>query len=97
MNEPSQLEEFPLRPVEFQVLVALASNDRHGAQIGRIRRIGAGGYALFALSNFFPTTSHESQSDQRAELLRKQMRQIVVIANEPRVSMKRSREARERQ
>lgn len=67
------------------------------AQIERIRRIGAGGYALFALSNFFPTTSHESHADQRAERLRNQMRQTVVSANEERLSMKRSREARERQ
>ncbi len=31
MHKPSPLEDFiPLRPVEFQVLVALVSNDRHG-------------------------------------------------------------------
>ena len=31
MNEPSLVEDFfPLRPVEFQVLVALVRNDRHG-------------------------------------------------------------------
>lgn len=58
------------------------------ARLERVRRTGAGGYALFALSNFFSTTSHESSSDPRSERLRARMRQVVVNANQRRVSMR---------
>lgn len=69
----------------------LSRPDQLAAQIERIRRTGAGGYALFALSNFFATTSHESSSDPRSEQLRREMRQTLVSANEQTVSSLRHR------
>ena len=47
------------------------------SQVDLVRRMGAGGYALFALSNFYPTKSHESSNDSRSEALRSEMRETI--------------------
>jgi uncharacterized lipoprotein YddW (UPF0748 family) len=52
-------------------------------QIEWTRSSRSGGYCLFAYSNFFPSTSHESRSDTASRLLRTQMRSRMRELNSP--------------
>ncbi len=62
--------------------VYLHDNARQlAAQLQQLERMNAKGYALFALSNFYPTPSHESRSDERSRALRASMRRAVANLN----------------
>jgi len=50
-------------------------------QIVSSRRLGSPGYCLFAYSNFFSSTSHESKAGNSAERLRRQMRETLRSLN----------------
>jgi len=52
------------------------------AQADFVRRMGSRGYALFALSNFYPTSSHESSDSARAKAKRRDMRETLLRINE---------------
>lgn len=51
------------------------------AQIKTTRALGAGGYALFAYANFFPSASHESRPDARGRQLRAELRAELQALN----------------
>lgn len=51
-------------------------------QIDATRRLGTGGYCLFAYTSFFPSPSHASSVDRAARRLRISMREAVLRLNE---------------
>jgi hypothetical protein len=51
------------------------------AQIAAARSLGAGGYALFAFAQLFPSPSHESRSDPSSKRLRAALRATVLALN----------------
>ncbi len=51
-----------------------ASAGATARQIVLARKLGAGGYALFAFASFFPSPSHESQGDATSKRLRAALR-----------------------
>jgi hypothetical protein len=50
-------------------------------QVEITRALGAGGYAIFAYANLFPSPSHESRADLAAKQLRAQLRRRIAALN----------------
>ena len=69
-----------IKPISKKSLAA-AVFEQLRDQIVSSRRLGSPGYCLFAYSNFFSSTSHESKAGNSAERLRRQMRETLRSLN----------------